>query len=55
MMHIHTNKEENLHCFHCGTLIYDISLLYGEKFNGELYCTQCDRSIRALNLEVGNA
>ena len=41
------NKEynRNLHCFHCGTLIYDISILYGEKFNGELYCTHCNMSI----------
>ena len=51
----YTNGEHKRHCFHCGTLIYDISVLYGEKFNGELYCTQCNRSIRAITLEVGNA
>jgi len=53
-MHSETNKVTLSHCFHCGHLVYDISVLYGAKFNGELYCTHCNRSIRAMNLEVGN-
>ena len=41
-----TCEVDNLHCFHCGSPLYDISVLYGEKYNGELYCTHCNISIR---------
>ena len=54
-MHSETNNSPSSHCFHCGHLVYDISELYDKKFNGELYCTHCNISIRAMNLEVGNA
>ena len=54
-MYSGSKKAEHQHCFHCGTPIYEISVLYGEKFNGELYCTHCNRSILVMNLEVGDA
>jgi hypothetical protein len=40
-----TKKVEYQYCFHCGFPLYDISVLYGEKYNGELYCTHCNISI----------
>ena len=54
-MHSGSKRAEHPHCFHCGTLIYDISVLYGEKFNGELYCTHCNISFREKILEVEDA
>jgi len=44
-------KNDILYCFHCGTPVYDISVLYGEKYNGELYCTICNMSIREKKVE----
>ena len=54
-MYSRISEVDDPHCFHCGTLIYDISVLYGEKFNGELYCTHCNISIREKVLEVEDA
>ena len=51
-MHSGTKKVDDPHCFHCGTLIYDISVLYGEKFTGELYCTHCNISIKDSHSEL---
>ena len=53
-MHSEINNSASSHCFHCGHLVYDISELYDKKFNGELYCTHCDISIKNDILEVGN-
>ena len=50
-----SKRAVHQHCFHCGTLLYDISVLYGEKFNGELYCTHCNISIREMKLGVKGA
>lgn len=52
IVHSGTKKVEHMHCFHCGTPLYDISVLYGEKFTGELYCTRCNISIKDSNSEL---
>jgi|TARA_B110000263_G_C15099365_1_gene414579 hypothetical protein len=46
MIHLYPRNEDKLNCFHCGHLIYDLSILCGEKFDGELYCTLCNKSIK---------
>ena len=39
-------KYKVLECFHCGEMIYDIGKLYGCKWNGALYCTNCNICIK---------
>ncbi len=39
-------KKSVLECFHCNEMIYDIGKLYDYKWNGVLYCTNCNICIK---------
>ena len=49
-----TEKNIAPSCFHCNYMIYDVGELYQRKLNGELYCTNCNISIKDCAKAVEN-